>query len=61
VKAKYKVHRFDVVMRRDQAMFEQFLNSLEGEVVSVARVPFTKALKYWNGVFSLGDDVAVPV
>jgi hypothetical protein len=35
VKAKYRVHRFDVVMRTDQARFEQFLNSLEGEVISV--------------------------
>lgn len=35
VKARYKVHRFDVVMRTGQARFEQFLNSLEGEVVSV--------------------------
>ena len=32
---KYRVHRFDVVMRRDQARFEQFLNSLKGEVISV--------------------------
>ena len=35
VKATYKIHRFDVIMRTDQARFEQFLNSLEGEVVSV--------------------------
>ena len=35
MKARYRVHRFDVVMRRDQARFEQFLNSLEGEVVAV--------------------------
>ena len=35
VKAGYRVHRVDVVMRTDQAMFEQFLNSLEGEVVLV--------------------------
>ena len=35
VKAKYTVHRFDVNMRKDQARFEHFLNSLEGEVVSV--------------------------
>ena len=34
-KARCRVHRFDVVLRTDQAMFEQFLNSLEGEVVSV--------------------------
>ena len=35
MKARYRVHRFNVVMRKDQAMFEQFLNGLEGEVVSV--------------------------
>jgi len=35
VNAKYRVHRFDVVMRTDQARFEQFLNSLKGEVISV--------------------------
>jgi hypothetical protein len=35
VKARYRVQRFDVVMRTDQTRFEQFLNSLEGEVVSV--------------------------
>ena len=35
MKARYKVYRFDVVMRTDQDRFEQFLNSLEGEVVSV--------------------------
>ncbi len=35
MKARYRVHRFDVVMRRDQARFEQFLNSLDGEVISV--------------------------
>ena len=35
VKTRYRVHRFDVVMRTDQARFEQFLNGLEGEVISV--------------------------
>ena len=35
MKAKYRVHRVDVRMRSDQARFEQFLNNLEGEVVSV--------------------------
>ena len=35
MKARYSVHRFDVLMRRDQDRFEQFLNSLEGEAVSV--------------------------
>jgi hypothetical protein len=35
MKQKYRVHRVDVRMSRDQARFEQFLNELEGEVVSV--------------------------
>jgi hypothetical protein len=35
MKGRYRVHRFDVVMRTNQDRFEQFLNSLEGEVVSV--------------------------
>ena len=32
---KYKVHRFDIKMDKDQARLEQFLNNLEGEVVSI--------------------------
>ena len=39
VKARYRVHRFDVLMRTDEARFEQFLNSLEGEVISV--IPYS--------------------
>ena len=35
MKQKYRVHRVDVRMSRDQAKFEPFLNHLEGEVVSV--------------------------
>ena len=35
LKTKYKVHRVDITMSRDQLWFEQFLNNLEGEVVSV--------------------------
>ena len=35
MKPKYRVHRVDVRMSRDQAIFEQFLNNLEGDVVSV--------------------------
>ncbi|MFL7807646.1 MAG: hypothetical protein ACK2VD_20895 [Anaerolineae bacterium] len=31
----YRVHRFDLKMTRDQHRLEQFLNSLEGEVVAV--------------------------
>ena len=32
---KYRVHRFDIKMTRDQSRLEQFLNSLEGEVVAI--------------------------
>lgn len=35
MKARYRVHRVDIKMRTDQDRFEQFLNSLEGEVVTV--------------------------
>ena len=32
---KYRVHRFDIKMTRDQGKLEQFLNNLEGEVVAI--------------------------
>jgi len=32
---KYRVHRFDINMSADQQRLEQFLNNLEGEVVSI--------------------------
>ena len=32
---KYKVHRFNLRMTRDQHKLEQFLNDLEGEVVAI--------------------------
>jgi len=32
---KYKVHKFYLNMNRDQVQLEQFLNSLEGEVVAI--------------------------
>ena len=35
MKAKYRVHRFDIKMTKDQSKLELFLNSLEGEVVSI--------------------------
>jgi len=35
MKARYRVHRVDIRMRSDQDRFERFLNSLEGEVVSI--------------------------
>ena len=35
MKARYRVYRFDIRMTRDQSRLEQFLNSLEGEVVTI--------------------------
>ncbi len=32
---KYKVHRFDIKMDKEQSKLEQFLNSLRGEVISI--------------------------
>jgi hypothetical protein len=32
---KYRVHRFDIKMEHDQGRLEQFLNSLQGELVSI--------------------------
>jgi hypothetical protein len=32
---KYKVHRFNIKMTSDQSNLEQFLNSLEGEVIAI--------------------------
>ena len=35
VNMKYKIHRFDIIMENDQSRLEQFLNNLEGEVVTI--------------------------
>jgi hypothetical protein len=32
---KYRVHRFDIRMTADQTKLEQFLNSLQGEIVAI--------------------------
>lgn len=32
---KYHVHRFDLKMTSDQIKLEQFLNSLDGEVIEI--------------------------
>jgi hypothetical protein len=31
----YRVHRFDLRMTADQSNLEQFLNSLEGEIIAI--------------------------
>lgn len=35
MKTSFGVHRFDIRMTEDQYKLEQFLNSLEGEVVAI--------------------------
>jgi len=35
MKSRYRVHRFDIKMTRDQSKLEQFLNGLDGEVVAI--------------------------
>jgi hypothetical protein len=42
---KYRVHRFDIKMTSDQGNLERFLNSLEGEVVSI--VPNVTFGPFW--------------
>lgn len=32
---KYRVHRFDVDLSKDQSKLEHFLNNLDGEVVTI--------------------------
>lgn len=34
-KMKYKVHRFDLKMDTDKDRLEEFLNSLDGEIISI--------------------------
>ena len=41
----YQVHRFDLKMTKDKGNLERFLNSLEGEVVSV--VPNITMRAFW--------------
>ena len=42
---KCRVHRFNIKMATDQGRLEQFLNSLEGEVVAI--VPNVSMGPFW--------------
>jgi hypothetical protein len=44
-KMKYRVHRFELKMTQDQSKLEQFLNSLEGEVISI--IPNVTIKAFW--------------
>lgn len=35
MKSKYRVHRFNLSMTKDQGKLEHFLNGLDGEVVAI--------------------------
>jgi hypothetical protein len=43
---EYRVHRFDIKMTTDQSKLEQFLNSLEGEVIAI--VPNVAVAFFWT-------------
>jgi len=51
---KYKVHRLEIKMERDQSKLEQFLNSLEGEVVSI--IPNSERTSL-SQIFGLSDKI----
>lgn len=42
---KYRVHRFNLRMTADQTKLEQFLNSLEGEIVAI--IPNVSMAFFW--------------
>ena len=42
---RYRVHRFDIRMTRDPGKLEQFLNSLQGEIVAI--VPNVSLGFFW--------------
>jgi len=54
---KYKVHRFDLKMEQDQRKLEQFLNSLEGEVVTI--IPNVKPTFLGMGATAIVDFVLI--
>jgi hypothetical protein len=42
---KYRVHRFNISMTKDQSKLQQFLNSLEGRVVAI--IPNVTIKAFW--------------
>ncbi len=63
--SEYRVHRFDIRMTKGEKNLERFLNSLEGDVVSV--LPNITMKAFWVHVVDfvyvverLPEDVPVP-
>jgi hypothetical protein len=50
---KYRVHRFQIKMNEDQAKLEQFLNNMEGDIVSI--IPNVKPTFLWMGATAKVD------
>ena len=42
---KYKVHKFEIKMTKDQLKLEQYLNSLEGEIIAI--IPNVAFQAFW--------------
>lgn len=42
---RYRVHRFDLSMTKDQSKLEQFLNNLKGEIVAI--IPNITVSFFW--------------
>ena len=42
---KYRVHRFEIKMTKEQDELEKFLNDLEGEVVAI--IPNVNIKAFW--------------
>ena len=51
---KYRVHRLGIKMENDQNKLEQFLNNLEGEVVSI--IPNIKRTSLFQ-IYGLTDKI----
>jgi len=51
---KYKVHRLEIKMENDQDKLEQFLNKLEGDVVSI--IPNIKRTSLFQ-IYGLTDKI----
>jgi len=51
---KYRVHRLEIKMENDQNKLEEFLNNLEGEVVSI--IPNIKRTSLFQ-IYGLTDKI----
>jgi hypothetical protein len=50
---KYRVHRFQIKMNEDQSKLEQFLNNIDGDIISI--IPNVKPTFLWMGATAKVD------